>query len=108
MQPKAVTNNAQSEEESLLPAAEASQELPKEDLETVTSEQVASDGNEKPENRSVQEQEESRGEIQEPSVEVLREGEVLIVDQQPGSESQVLSQKMEVPNDKVNMLSNFY
>ncbi|XP_022861691.1 far upstream element-binding protein 2-like [Olea europaea var. sylvestris] len=104
MQPKAVTNNAQSEEESLLPAAEASQELPKEDLETVTSEQVASDGNEKPENRIVQEQEESRGEIQEPSVEVLREGEVLIVDQQPGSESQVLSQKMEVPNDKVGVL----
>ncbi|KAL2520267.1 KH domain-containing protein [Forsythia ovata] len=111
LQPEVGANNAQSEEESLQPEAgsnnvqpEEGQELSKEALETVTIEQVSSDENEKPENRSAQEQEEYKGEVQEPSVEILREGHVLTVEQQPGSETQVMSRKMEVPNDKVGVL----
>lgn len=92
-QPESADDSRQSEE---------GQEPVKESGETIT-EEPASDENEKPETASADEQGQQTEEVEEPS-DLPREGDVPVhsTETQPGSDTQILSRKMEVPNDKVN------
>ncbi|KAI3460717.1 hypothetical protein Pfo_017380 [Paulownia fortunei] len=81
------------------------QEPVKVQLETITEEPAAHE-NENPEIGSAEELGPKNSEDEEPSEELPREGDVPVpsAEQQPGSDTQILSRKMEVPNDKVGVL----
>ncbi|KAI3464275.1 hypothetical protein Pfo_020938 [Paulownia fortunei] len=76
----------------------------KEHFETIT-EEPASNENEKTEIGSADELGQPNTEVEEPS-ELPREGDIPVhsAERQPGLDSQILSRKMEVPNDKVGVL----
>ncbi|KAA8528027.1 hypothetical protein F0562_035104 [Nyssa sinensis] len=93
--------------------SEDTQQQPEEVPETVEDEQPSADGQQAEDNQqpSVEnpqlenaEQQPSEGNIEEPSAEVLQQGDASSAEQQPLSESQTMSRKMEVPNDKVGVL----
>ncbi|KAK6116732.1 hypothetical protein DH2020_049552 [Rehmannia glutinosa] len=94
-QPESVDANIQTVED---------HEPMKESLETITQE-PASNENEKTEIGSLDELGQSNAEVEEPS-DLPREGDVLVhsAERQSGSDRQILSRKMEVPNDKVGVL----
>ncbi|KAL6512164.1 hypothetical protein OROGR_021761 [Orobanche gracilis] len=86
------------------PLATINQEPPKESLETV-SQEPASNENDKNEIGSFDELGQPMVQIEVP-VELPREGDVPVysTETRPGSDGQILSRKMEVPNDKVGVL----
>ncbi|KAL2513382.1 KH domain-containing protein [Abeliophyllum distichum] len=94
-EPEAVDNNDQSQ---------SGQELAKEATEMISSEQLTSDKNDNTESGSAQEQGQPKGNVQESTVEVLKEDDVPSTELQSGSDTQILSHKMEVPSDKVGVI----
>ncbi|KAH6795346.1 hypothetical protein C2S51_036332 [Perilla frutescens var. frutescens] len=81
------------------------QEPVKEPIGTTTTEETAPNDNEKTDVGSAEEPKQSNAGIEESS-DLPREGDVPVhsAESQPGSENQILSRKMEVPNDKVGVL----
>ncbi|KAG8378537.1 hypothetical protein BUALT_Bualt08G0147300 [Buddleja alternifolia] len=81
------------------------QEPMKEPVETVTKEPISNE-NEKPETETSDALGQPKVEDEEPSEELPREGDVPVpaAEMQPGSDAQILSRKMDVPNDKVGVL----
>ncbi|KAL0456290.1 UNVERIFIED_CONTAM: Far upstream element-binding protein 2 [Sesamum latifolium] len=79
---------------------------PREEPPENINEEPASSENEKTEIGTTDDLEQPKAEIEAPSEELPREGDVPVPsdERQPGSDTQILSRKMEVPNDKVGVL----
>ncbi|KAL3845706.1 hypothetical protein ACJIZ3_003109 [Penstemon smallii] len=78
-----------------------------EPLETNTEKPALNENeNEKPENKSAEDLVQTEGKIEETSFGLPKEGDVPVAsaDPQYGSDTQILSRKMEVPNDKVGVI----
>ncbi|KAL0351262.1 UNVERIFIED_CONTAM: Far upstream element-binding protein 3 [Sesamum calycinum] len=92
------------------PAADSAQpaegQEPREEPSEKINEEPASDENEKTQIGTTDDLEPPKAEVEAPSEELAREGDVPVPSDegQPGSDTQILSRKMEVPNDKVGVL----
>ncbi|KAL0314055.1 UNVERIFIED_CONTAM: Far upstream element-binding protein 1 [Sesamum angustifolium] len=92
------------------PAADSAQpaegQEPREEPSEKINEEPASDENEKTQIGTTDDLERPKAEVEAPSEELPREGDVPVPSDegQPGSDTQILSRKMEVPNDKVGVL----
>lgn len=80
---------------------------PVQDPINTTTEETAPDDNEKTDVGSTEEPKQPDA-VTDESSDLPREGDVPVesAETEPGSNTQILSRKMEVPNDKVNQLSN--
>ncbi|KAL0359974.1 UNVERIFIED_CONTAM: Far upstream element-binding protein 2 [Sesamum radiatum] len=80
---------------------------PREEPSENINEEPASGENEKTQIGTTDDLEQPKAEVEAPSKELPREGDDVPVpsdERQPGSDTQILSRKMEVPNDKVGVL----